>query len=402
MINVTEAKTIIADNVQDFGMESIPLNQAIGRILRESIEADRDMPPYDRVTMDGIAIMYSEYEQGRNVFPISGVAAAGAERQTVQDPQTCIEVMTGAIMPSGVDTVIPYEKIDIVEGVATLHDEPIQQKQNIHFKGLDRSAGEVVLHPGIQISSADVGVCATVGKAEVLVSKLPKTIVISSGDELVEIDEQPLAHQIRKSNIYRIKTVLSHYDVPVHTAHFQDDFDEIVSRLDGFAKNYDLIILSGGVSKGKFDYLPEALEKVGVRKLFHRIAQRPGKPFWFGKHPEGAVVFAFPGNPVSSFMCMQNYFKGWLNASIQYNVQPQPYAKLTKDVVFAPDLTYYLEVRLDFNEKGEILAQPIKGNGSGDLANLVDADAFIELPRGKDLFKAGEVFPILRYRETSF
>ncbi|MFZ9046262.1 MAG: molybdopterin molybdotransferase MoeA [Cyclobacteriaceae bacterium] len=402
MINVAEARAIIAQHAQDFGTETISLNESIGRILREPISADRDMPPYDRVTMDGIAIKFSVFENGVKSFPVAGVAAAGAPKQMVEDSSTCIEVMTGAIMPDGVDTVIPYEKVEIDKGVATLHDEPINYQQNIHFQGLDRKRGDVVLQPGIQISSADVGVCATVGKAEVEVSKLPKTIVISSGDELVEINEQPLAHQIRKSNIYRIKTVLGHYDIPVETAHFQDDLEEIVTNLGKFVQQYDLIILSGGVSKGKFDYLPEALEKVGVEKLFHRIAQRPGKPFWFGKHPEGSVVFAFPGNPVSSFMCMQNYFKPWLSDSIQFNSQPQPYAKLTKDVAFTPDLTYYLEVKLDFNEKGEILANPIKGNGSGDLANLVDADAFIELPRGRDLFKAGEVYPIIRYRETSF
>ena len=402
MINVAEARAIIAQYAQDFGTESISLSESIGRILREPISADRNMPPYDRVTMDGIAISFSVFEKGIKSFPLAGVAAAGAPKQTVEDSSTCIEVMTGAIMPDGVDTVIPHEKVEIEYGVATLHEEPINYQQNIHFKGLDRRLGDVVLKPGIQMSSADIGVCATVGKGVVEVSKLPNTIVISSGDELVEINEQPLAHQIRKSNIYRIKTVLEHYDIPVETAHFEDDLELIIKNLRQFVKEYDLIMLSGGVSKGKFDYLPEALEKVGVEKLFHRIAQRPGKPFWFGKHPEGSVVFAFPGNPVSSFMCMQNYFKPWLSESIQFNSQSQPYAKLTKDVTFTPDLTYYLEVKLGFNKEGEILANPIKGNGSGDLANLVDADAFIELPRGRDLFKAGEVYPIIRYRETSF
>ena len=399
LIDVAEAKAIIANQIIDFGIEEVPLDQSLGRVLREVIKTDRDLPPYDRVTMDGVAISYVSYDDGQTSFPIVGVAAAGDPKQKVKDPKTCIEIMTGAIMPDGVDTVIPYERIDIFDGIATLHGDEIRPRQNVHFKGQDRLSGEVILEPGITISAADVGVCATVGKTRIKVSKMPRVLVVSSGDELVEVEHVPLPHQIRKSNIYRIKTVLSQYGIKVDTAHFNDNITEIISHLTEDIKNYDVIILSGGVSKGKFDYLPEALEKVGVKKLFHRIAQRPGKPFWFGRHPKGPIVFAFPGNPVSSFMCMQNYFKPWLLACIKSKVLPTPYAKLTEDVIFKPDLTYYLEVSIDFNEKGEILAQPNRGNGSGDLANLVDSDAFIELPRGKDLFKSGEVFPIIRYRE---
>ncbi|MEM8895218.1 MAG: molybdopterin-binding protein, partial [Bacteroidota bacterium] len=159
-------------------------------------------------------------------------------------------------------------------------------------------------------------------------------------------------------------------------------------------------VLSGGVSKGKFDFLPQALDEIGVKKHFHRISQRPGKPFWFGSFGDKATVFAFPGNPVSSFMCMQRYFKTWLNHSLQINTLQTPYAVLGDDVHFKPDLTYFLEVKLVFSPTGEILAMPVKGNGSGDLANLVDADAFIELPKGRNDYHKGEKYPILTYREA--
>ncbi|MDH5476589.1 MAG: molybdopterin molybdenumtransferase MoeA, partial [Cyclobacteriaceae bacterium] len=131
------------------------------------------------------------------------------------------------------------------------------------------------------------------------------------------------------------------------------------------------------------------------------VKQRPGKPFWFGKYKEEATVFAFPGNPVSSFMCSQYYLKYWLDKSIQHESTFLPKAKLGADVNFMPDLTYFLEVKISVNDQAEMIAQPIKGNGSGDLANLVDADAFIVLPRGRNDYYKDEVFPIFFYREIS-
>ena len=398
MITVEEALKIVQDEARDFGVEEVSLQEGMGRILREPIFADRDFPPYDRVTMDGIAINFDRFQQGQKQYKVSGIAAAGDEQQTLENAEECLEVMTGAIMPLGVDSVIPYEMIEIADGVAHLQTDTVNFQQNIHFQGLDRKQGDIVIHPGIRLAASEIGVCATVGKSKVRVSRLPKTIIISSGDELVDIEESPLPHQIRRSNVYRLQTVLAHYGFEVDTAHILDDYEAIVEKLDHLLNAYELSIISGGVSKGKFDFLPQALDQVGVIKRFHKIKQRPGKPFWFGNFGNKATVFAFPGNPVSSFMCMQVYFKHWLNESLQANKKPTPKAKLTQEVQFNPDLTYFLEVNLGYSEKGELLATPVKGNGSGDLANLVDAEAFIQLPRGKDKFLQGEVYPILYYR----
>ncbi len=400
MISVEEALSTVINNAKDFGTTTIPLSDGIGRVIREDITADRDMPPYDRVTMDGIAIKYEDYEKGLRSFKVAGVAAAGAEQMSLSTLESCLEVMTGAIMPNGLDSVIPYEEIEIVDGIATINDKPVTDQQNVHFKGFDRKAGDAVIKSGQVLSSTEIGVCASVGKSEIKVSRLPKAIIISTGDELVEIDEQPKAHQIRKSNIYRLKTALSHYGAEVDMAHLLDDYETIVSKLKELLSSYELIVLSGGVSKGKFDFLPQALEEIGVKKHFHRISQRPGKPFWFGSFGDKATVFAFPGNPVSSFMCMQRYFKTWLNHSLQINQLQTPHAVLGADVHFKPDLTYFLEVKLQFSPTGEIIAMPVKGNGSGDLANLVDADAFIELPKGRNDYHKGEKYPILTYREA--
>ena len=148
---------------------------------------------------------------------------------------------------------------------------------------------------------------------------------------------------------------------------------------------------------GKFDYIPQALEDLQVKKLFHKVQQRPGKPFWFGRHDKGALVFAFPGNPVATFMCLHRYFLLWLNYTTGLTEPPPVYAVLNKDFTFTPQLQYFLQVKLNFNEQGSLMATPIEGNGSGDFANLADTDAFMELPLERNEFKAGEVFKVIKF-----
>ncbi len=400
MITVAEALQIIAEQRRDFGTEQVVLNQSVGRILREDIFADRDFPPYNRVTMDGICIQQAAFKAGRRQFAVAGIAAAGSPQATLSDETHCMEVMTGSILPLQADAVIRYEDLSIVDGMATINLETVNERQNIHEQGEDRQRGDLVIRSGRAISPAEVGVAATVGKAEVSVSRLPKVLVISTGDELVEVSESPAAHQIRRSNVYRLHTTLQHFGIQAHTAHLNDDLAVIKNALTDFIQTFDVILLSGGVSKGKFDYLPEALEAVGVQKLFHKIKQRPGKPFWFGKHPGGTLIFALPGNPVSSFLCTHRYFIPWLRSSLSIASTALPFAQLSADISFKPDLTYFAQVKLAYSSEGQLLAKPIQGNGSGDLANLVDTDAFIQLPRGRDAFVAGEVFPVILYRDN--
>ncbi|MFY0672960.1 MAG: molybdopterin molybdotransferase MoeA [Bacteroidia bacterium] len=398
MISTIEAKAIIFSTIKDFGVEEVLLENALGRVLREEIVGDRDFPPYNRVTMDGIAIRFSEYENGLRSFDIEGIAAAGSPQQHLEKSQACLEVMTGSIMPTGLDTVIPYEQIEITKGKAKIGELNTKLGKNIHIKGFDKIKGDTLIKAGKQIEAPEIGICSTVGKSKVLVSRLPRVIVISTGDELVNIEEVPLPHQIRKSNIFRLKSELQKQGIKADTIHLNDDFEEIKNVFSKIFDRFDVVMLSGGVSKGKFDFLPQALEAKGVEKRFHRIAQRPGKPFWFGTYENKCHVFAFPGNPISSFMCMQAYFNPWLNASLQLVEKPSPKAVLANDVEFKPNLTFFCEVAIDYSEKGELLAIPVRGHGSGDLANLVRVDGYLVLEQGKDLYKAGEVYELIPFR----
>ena len=398
MITVEEAQNILLSHKLPLKVATLPLDQCYGKVLQEDLFADRDFPPYNRVTMDGIAIDYTSFAAGRRVMGVEGIAAAGSPQLSLEDKYACLEVMTGSILPLGTDTVIRYEDIQTENNRATIVEENIIQGQNVHYKGEDKSVGDLIINKGTIISAAEIGVCATIGKSAIKISQLPKVMVISTGDELVDIDETPKAHQIRRSNVYRLKSTLGILGIQADIAHLPDDEEEIRKKLGGFLESYDVIMLSGGVSKGKFDFLPTVLESLGVQKLFHKIRQRPGKPFWFGTHPGGCVVFALPGNPVSSFMCMQRYFIPWLNHSLGKSNNDFPYAILSQPIQFKPDMVYFAQVKITFSQDGTLLAFPVEGHGSGDLANLIKADGFLQLPRGRDEFKSGEAYPLLLFR----
>ncbi len=403
MISVKEAKNKILNSTQDFGVEEIPFIKSVGRILKEAITADRDFPPFNRVSMDGIAIDYSSFEKGQRKFKVEGIQAAGSKQIALQNSENCIEVMTGAVLPNNTNTVIRYEDVTIENGFATMNIDTIKDKQNVHPKGKDGRIGDVLIKTNTKISAAEIGVLATVGKSKVKVAKQPRVIIVSTGDELVGVDEIPLEHQIRRSNVFTLVSLLEGLHIPSETAHITDDKPVLKSKIEAYLVEYDVLLFSGAVSKGKYDYLPEVLNELGVEKYFHKVAQRPGKPFWFGcaknekfNNKNQTVVFAFPGNPISTFVNCLAYFCPWYYKSVGLALKEET-AILGEDVSFKPHLVYFLQVKLE-SKFGHLVAIPMSGNGSGDLASLVNTDAFIQLPNDKTDFKKGEVYPVLRYR----
>lgn len=396
MTTVAAAEKIVLSELREYGIETVSLADTLNRVLAEPIYADRDLPPYNRVAMDGIAIKYADIANGQKSFTIKGTQAAGEEPIDFNNNE-CIEIMTGAALPSSADTVIRYEDLEIKDGIATILIDNIRQGQNIHRQGADKLKGDVVAKAGQVISPALINVAASVGATKLSVKKLPRVVIITTGNELVDIDVAPSPYEIRKSNNYAIQAVLQRYGVNADIKHIPDDPAITKKELTYCIDNYNIIILSGGISAGKFDYVPQVLEELSVQKLFHKVEQRPGKPFWFGKHNNGVLVFAFPGNPVSTFMCMHRYFMPWLEKCL--GITPvKAYAILDTDFSFKPQLQYFLQVKLQFNELGQITATPVEGNGSGDYANLLDADAFMELPAERNNFNKGEAYPIWPFK----
>ncbi|MFD2530025.1 molybdopterin molybdotransferase MoeA [Polaribacter marinaquae] len=395
MILVKDAKDIILNSAYNFGVEEVPFLKSVGRILKENILADRDFPPFNRVSMDGICIDFNAFKNGQGDFKVEGIQAAGIEQMTLQNKENCIEVMTGAVLPNNANTVIRYEDVTLKNGIATININKINDCQNVHAKGKDRKVDDVLISENKIISAAEIGVLATVGKSTVKVAKQPKVMIVSTGDELVGVNEIPLKHQIRRSNVFTLVSLLERLKISSDTAHITDDKPILKQKIKGFLKDYDVLLFSGAVSKGKYDFLPEVFEELGIEKLFHKVAQRPGKPFFYGKTNE-CNIFGFPGNPISTFVNCLAYFYPWYYKSTGLETEEET-AILGENVSFKPNLEFFLQVKLK-SKFGHLVAFPVKGNGSGDLASLVNADAFIQLPNDKTEFKTGENYPIIRYR----
>lgn len=395
MIHIKEAKEKVLDSVWQAKIEYVRIEKAVHRILAKDIYADREFPPFNRVAMDGIAIQFETYQKGQRSFPIQSICAAGSPQQILEDDQSCIEIMTGASLPIHCDTVIRYE--DLVREKNTFKiQSTVKQGQNIHQKGSDHPLEEKLLLQNSEIKPIDINVLASIGLTKVPVWSLPKVVVIATGNELVDLSQKPLPHQIRKSNVYMLAAGLQEYQIEAPIIHLNDEKSILEEKLDELSQKYDVLIMSGGVSKGKYDYIPEILDKIGIKKQFHRVAQRPGKPIWFGRS-ESCVVFAFPGNPVSTLACFHVYFIPWLRKLLHQKDDYSFPVKLEKDVVFKPSLSYFAEAVIHIHSDGTRSAEVIKGNGSGDLVNPTKMDGFVILEEGKDLYKKGEIHSFVPY-----
>lgn len=401
MISSAEALDIVLSQTFRAEKEKISIRQAQGRILMEDIEADRDFPPFDRVMMDGIAIRFEAYDQGQRSFSSEGIQPAGSPQVPLRNAGNCLEVMTGAILPDGADTVVPYEWFHRDNEVFIIHKEDIKKGQNVHLKGTDTTQSTKVIPTGTMIEAPEIAVFASVGKNQIWVNKIPEVVVISTGDELVDVEHKPEKHQIRKSNVFAIDAELRKFGITPVLLHLPDDPDIIENELRSAIIRFDAIILSGGVSKGKYDHIPGALQKLHVQKLFHGVKQRPGKPFWFGVVPDGTVVFALPGNPVSTYLCFHKYIRPWLLTALHKAPRPLM-AVLDEDFHFAPEFTYFLQVSVQSSKDGKWIAKPVPGKGSGDHINLLNADGFLELPAEQDHFKKGEAYPYIPFRNLVY
>lgn len=396
MITVQEASAAILSQLFKPQSVSCSIHEAVGKVLAEEVVADRDFPPFNRVSMDGIAIHSESWQKGKRKFQIEGVQAAGESQKELSNRDNAFEVMTGAVLPKGTDAVIRYEDLLVESSFASVQVENVNAWQNVHRQGQDARQGDVLISEGMVLSPAEIALLASVGKSTVRVKEFPKTAIVASGDELVEINSIPLPHQIRRSNTYAIEAAMKTLGWKGEQFHLPDEEEILRRSLHEIVEKFDVVILSGGVSQGKFDFIPTVMESIGVKKIFHQVNQRPGKPFWFGASANGKVVFALPGNPVSTYMCFYKYIKPWLLRSMGVEIETQ-HAILAKDFTFLPKLTYFLQVNLK-NESGRLMAYPEAGGGSGDFANLKKIHGFLELPPDRQEFKAGEVFPFIGFR----
>lgn len=396
MITVPQADSILEKNPVSCPAVRVPLESAAGCVLREHVAADRDLPPFDRATMDGIAVNSAAFAKGVRAFPVEGLQKAGGPALPLRSRNGCLEITTGAVVPKGCDCVIPVEYVEMDGRVAGVNDEfNARPGVNVHRKGSDARKGDILLRAGCRLAAAQIAVAASVGKSRILVSKTPAAALVGTGDELVEIDRPVKPFEIRRSNTCALAAglALNGY-TDASRFHIRDDPKKLRAGLKKILRKYDVVILSGGVSMGKLDFVPGILEALGVTVLFHKVRQRPGGPLLFGKTSDGKPVFGLPGNPVSTQICFYRYVLPYLNKSMGLPDFPGFYVTLREEVRIETPLTHFLPVKFLSSTAGRLTAVPVSVHTSGDYVALAHSDGFIELPAGTCRARKGSAWPL--------
>jgi molybdopterin molybdotransferase len=392
MLTPSQADKIISKSLPKFASQTISLNNSYGAILDEDVRADRNMPAFDKALMDGIAVDSDAWRKGRRTFTIQGVQSAGNKPLTLKFNAFCFEITTGSVLPKWCDTVVPVEHITIAGKLAEIkNDITITRFQNIQQQGSDKKKGDIVLKKGLRLFAPQMAIAASVGKTSVKIKKRPRVAIIATGDELVSIPTKPNTYQTRLSNSIFIKTALDHTGLfTSEMFHIKDDKVVLKAQIKKIFSQFSMVVLSGGVSKGKFDYVPQVLKELGVKTLLHNVSQKPGKPMWFGK--KGNIpVFALPGNPVSTQVCLVRYVISHVRKTLGVKSNFS-FVKLGEDVKIKTGFTFFLPVKVNERE-AELVATPEFFDKSGNLSRLSETDGFVELKGGYHQFKKGQVVP---------
>ena len=302
MLSYEQALNVVLLSAKSFGQENIRLEQSLGRVLAEDIFADRDYPPFNRASMDGYAIRFIDFENGVKKFKCMQTVFAGQICHYTLQTGECFKIMTGASVPESADAVIRIEDTKPVEFANSVcfNVTGVRKFQNIALKGQDSLANTLVLPKGTRITPQVIGTLTSFGKGKILLEKLPRVTIISTGDEIVGVDEPISDVTIRNSNQYVLRAMLLAFRIEkIKLKCSKDNKTQLREKLKKAVSESDILLMSGGVSAGDADFVPQILEEVGVKKIFHKINIRPGKPIWFGQKLGGCTVFALPGNPLS-------------------------------------------------------------------------------------------------------
>ena len=369
MINPNEALNLIQGLIVPQQVQNVAIQDAIGLILAEDLTADRDFPPFNRAMMDGIAIKNTAIKK----WLIEDIAFAGEPQKHLRDSNAAIEIMTGAPVPLECSSIIKIEDIMFVDIAGEKWAEyvgldTIKQGQFVHAQASDCKQNDPILSSGTKIGPVEIAIAATIGKSELSVFKKPAIAIFSTGDEIVGIHEKPQAHQIRSSNSVMLESVLKSHGFSTTVAHIKDEKSVVEKSLESALEKHEILLLSGGVSAGKKDFIPEVLTELGFKPIFHKIAQKPGKPLYVGNRADGRLVFAFPGNPISTLTCFWIYFLPW--------VLGNRLVLSTISVVNLPSSNPKLDQWLPVKIKGG-QAETLKNNGSGDLFHWKFADGLL-------------------------
>ena len=389
MVSVDEAKDIVRSNIEPLPPVTIPLEQASGYVLAEDVHASVDIPAFPQSSMDGYALSFNDYKPGKRL-EIAGEVPAGVNRAFDNLSDKVIRIFTGAPVPEGADTVVMQEKVAVENKELLILDEQLTKGSNVRPKGSEIRAGALALASGVFLSPAALGFLAGIGVSEVKVYAKPRITIIVTGKELQTPGEPLLPGQVYESNSITIKAVLQQLNiVNAEVVLVDDDLEILENALENALLTSDVVLLTGGISVGDYDFVLQATEHCGVKKLFHKIKQRPGKPLFFGKKGE-KVVFGLPGNPSSVLTCFYEYVVPAVEQlTFRKSIIKVEHLPLIKASTKKTGLTHFLKGL----HNGKTVS-PLDAQESFRLSSFARANCLIVLEENKEEFSEGDMVEV--------
>lgn len=379
----------VRDSLPALRTEQVPLQAALGRVLAQAVIADRPLPPFSRSARDGFALRAADQP---GPLTIIGEVQAGAVFDGSVEPGQAVEIMTGAPVPQGADSVVMIE-FTTIEGDQVLLNREVRVDDNITAQGSECQEGELLLEPGIRLDPVHLSLMASVGVSEVIVYARPRVTILSTGDELVPITATPLPHQIRNSNSVALAAQVALAGGEAVVLPVAPDRLEETAELVKEGLEADLLLLSGGVSAGKYDVVERALAQHGAEFFFDRVAIQPGQPVVFGRARQ-TFFFGLPGNPISTIVCFAVFAKAALELLSGCGAPPLPLLESTLETDFhhRPGLTRFLPAQLS---PDGFTVRPVAWSGSGDIAATARANAFLVADPNRPSYQAGERIQVM-------
>jgi molybdopterin molybdotransferase len=399
MLSVAETQKIVLEQAQPLPPVVHPLESALQRVLAEHVISDLDLPPFDKSLMDGYAVRSADFANGPATLMVIEEVAAGQTPRRPLGAGQATRIMTGAPLPAGCDAVVMIERSQAVEESRVFLDDRPAAEQNILRQGRELRNGTVVLRAGQTLRPHDIGVLAAVGCPSVKVFPAPRVAVLPTGDELVAVHEKPAAGQIRNSNGPMLRAQVQGVGAVARLLEVARDRADSIRPLVTGGLKCDVLVLTGGVSAGKLDLVPEQLADMGVRILVHKVAMKPGKPMLFGvfdRSEATTLVFGLPGNPVSSWVCFELFVAPALRRLAGHAEAGPTWfeALLEEDYPYRTSQPTYHPARIRIEGTG-VRVRPVAWFGSADLAGIGGANGFVLFPPGDHHHRAGQVFSVL-------
>lgn len=391
MVSFKEALQKILSNCQLLSVKKIKTENAVGYFLSENIVSPMYLPPFNQSAMDGYAIQYKDYTSGQSISVIGEIAAGEANPEILINSGEAYRIYTGAPVPKGADVVVVQEKVTEQGGHIIITDTNLIKGANIRLQGSQVKPGNIAITAGIKLNAGTIGYIANMGIEHVNIFEKPKVSILVTGNELSKPGQLLGYGQIYESNSYALTAALNALSIhPISVDYAVDNRSEISRQINNAIKNSDILLISGGISVGKYDFVGECLKEIGVENIFYKVKQKPGKPMFFGRL-QNKLVFALPGNPASVLSCFYEYV---YPAIMKLQGAAEPFLQkiclpISCNYVKKSGLTHFLKARI---ENYSVI--PLEGQESYILSSFIHANAFIYLPEEKENIQQGEMVEV--------